>query len=176
MIRRLIALFAVAWFLGFAVFVILLPRPAGDRPTDGVVVLTGATGRIARGSDIVERHLARRMLISGVEPNVTSQQLAEKQNVPLPIVRCCVDLGRQAVDTQSNARETAIWMRRHHFRSLRLVTTDWHMARARFELSLALDSTMIVVPDAVRSDATLFVLFREYNKYLLRRAASVVGV
>ena len=176
MIRRLFALGVLAWALGFALFVTLLPRPAGNDVTDGVVVLTGATGRIARGSDIVERHLAQRMLISGVEPNVTIRQLAEKQDVPLPIVECCVDLGRQAIDTQSNARETAIWVKRHRFTSIRLVTTDWHMARARFELSRALDAKTIVIPDAVRGDASLFVLFREYNKYLLRRTAALVGI
>ena len=176
MIRRVLALIVLLWALGFAVFVTLLPQPADDRATDGVVVLTGATGRIARGSDILERHLAKRMLISGVEPNVTIRQLAEKQDVPLLIVECCVDLGRQAIDTQSNARETAIWVRRHRFTSLRLVTTDWHMARARFELSRALDGNTLVVPDAVRSNASLVVLFREYNKYLLRRAAALVGI
>ena len=176
MIRRFLALIAVIWALGFAAFVTLLPKAAGDQATDGVVVLTGAPGRIARGSDIIERHLAQRMLISGVEPNVTKRQIAAKQDVPLPIVECCVDLGRQAIDTQSNARETAIWMRRHDFHSVRLVTTDWHMARARFELAHALDSRSILVTDAVRSDASLFVLFREYNKYLLRRAAALVGI
>jgi uncharacterized SAM-binding protein YcdF (DUF218 family) len=175
-IRRIVAFLLVGWMLGFAVFVILLPRPAGPVITDGIVVPTGGPGRIARGSDLIERRLAKRMLISGVERTVRPTELAEKQEIPLVVLACCVDLGRTASDTRSNAAETAAWVKLHHYRSVRLVTSDWHMPRARFELQRALPDTVTVVADALRSDATLLVLFREYNKYLLRRSAVLVGV
>jgi uncharacterized SAM-binding protein YcdF (DUF218 family) len=175
-IRRIFAFLVVGWALGFAGFVVFLPRPAGPIKTDGIVVPTGAPGRIARGSDIIERHLAQRMLISGVERTVRPAELSEKQAVPLIIVACCVDLGKEASDTRSNAAETAAWVKKHRYRSIRLVTSDWHMPRAKFELSRVLDDTIIIVPDGVRSDASLLVLFREYNKYLLRRLAVLVGV
>ena len=63
-----------------------------------------------------------------------------------------------------------------HYKSVRLVTSDWHMRRARFELERALDGSTTIVPDAVRSDASLAVLLREYNKYLFRRVAVLFGL
>lgn len=176
MIRRILAFLIVGWALGFAGFVIFLPRPAGPVVTDGVVVPTGGPGRIARGSDLIERRLAKRMLISGVERTVRPAELAEKQEIPLIVLACCVDLGRTASDTRSNAAETAAWVKQHRYRSVRLVTSDWHMPRARFELKRVLPDNVAVLPDALRSDASLLVLFREYNKYLLRRFAVLVGV
>lgn len=176
MIRRLLALALISWALGFALFVILLPRPAALVKTDAVVVATGAQGRITRGIDMVSNGLARRMLITGVDRQVKPAELAEAQRVSLKIMACCVDLGREASDTRSNGIETAAWVRRNKYRSVRLVTTDWHMRRARFELEHALGPDIVVIPDAVRSDASLGVLVREYNKYLFRRAMVLVGI
>lgn len=176
MTRRLVALLIVAWALGFAAFVIFLPRAAGMARTDGIVVPTGAQGRIARGTDLIAQGRARRMLITGVDRRVTAAVLAEVQGVPLGVMACCVDLGREASDTRSNGDETAAWVQRNRYKTVRLVTTDWHMPRARLELERALEGSATVLPDAVRSDASLSVLVREYNKYLLRHAAVVVGL
>lgn len=176
MIRRVFALALVGWALGFALFVILLPRPAGLMKTDAIVVPTGAQGRIARGIDVIAKGRARRMLITGVDRQVKPAELAKAQQVSLKTMACCVDLGREASDTRSNGVETAAWVRRNKYKSVRLVTSDWHMRRARFELERALDGSTTIVPDAVRSDASLAVLLREYNKYLFRRVAVLFGL
>ncbi len=175
MIRRIFALAIISWTLGFALFAILLPRPASLVTTDAVVVPTGAQGRIARGMDMIATGRARRMLITGVDRQVRPAELAEAQGVSLRIMACCVDLGREASDTRSNGVETAAWVRRNSYKSVRLVTTDWHMRRAKFELERALGSDVTVLPDAVRSDASLVVLVREYNKYLFRRTVVLIG-
>ncbi len=64
---------------------------------------------------------------------------------------CCVTLGFQSVDTRSNAAETARWIADNKFRSVRLVTTDWHMRRAAGELSAALPGDVELIRDAVPS-------------------------
>ena len=176
MIRRLLALVLVMWALGFAVFVVMLPLPAGLTKTDAIVVPTGAGGRIARGTDLVAKRVARRMLITGVDRSVKLAELAEAQHVSLKVMACCVDLGREASDTRSNGDETAAWVRRNKYQSVRLVTSDWHMRRAQFELERALGTDVSILPDAVRSDASLAVLLREYNKYLFRRVAVLAGI
>ena len=87
-------------------------------------------------------------------------------------------LGHEAVDTRSNAEETARWLRDHRYRSVRLVTADWHMPRARFELSRALNDgpAVAILADPVRSAPGFAMLFAEYNKYVLRRLAVPLGI
>ncbi len=67
-------------------------------------------------------------------------------------------------------------MKQKKFKSVRLVTTDWHMPRARFELGQQLGPDVKVLSDAVQSKPSFRTLFLEYNKYLLRRAAVIVGI
>ena len=173
MIRRLVSGMLIVWALGFAWFAIDLPQPAGDENTDGIVVLTGGPGRIQRGLNILAAGHARRMLVSGVDRRVRLADLESAYHVP-PALLARVDLGRSAVDTRSNALETRRWIAAHRYRSIRLVTTDWHMRRARFELRQVL-SDVTVVRDAVKSEPDLTDLLREYHKYLLRKAAALVG-
>lgn len=176
MIARAISFLVLLYVLGYALFVVLLPTPAGEERTDGIVVLTGGAGRLERGIDLVERGRAQRLLISGVNRTVRPVELAAEYDTDESLFECCIDLGRESVDTRSNGTETARWVRQRKFRSIRLVTTDWHMPRARFELARALDENVAVLPDAVDSDPSFGVLFAEYNKYLLRRAAVLVGI
>ena len=176
MIRRAVSAILLLYVLGYALFAVMLPRPAHERPTDAIVVLTGGAKRIERGLALMEKRLARRMLVSGVARTVRPEELAAQYRADEALFRCCVDLGRESVDTRSNAEEVARWMERNKFRTMRLVTTDWHMPRARFELSRRLGGGIEVVGDAVESNPSFGQLFTDYNKYLLRRSAVLVGI
>ncbi|HEX8625106.1 MAG TPA: YdcF family protein [Allosphingosinicella sp.] len=176
MIRRAVSAILLLYLLGYAMFAVALPRPADERPTDAIVVLTGGAKRIERGLDLMARNKAKRMLVSGVARTVRPEELAAQYRADDSLFACCVDLGRESVDTRSNAEEVARWMDKHKFRSMRLVTTDWHMPRARFELSRRLGGGISVVGDAVESNPSFSQLFIEYNKYLLRRSAVLVGI
>ena len=173
---RILAFFALLYVLGYALFVVMLPQPAGDRRTDAVVVLTGGAGRIERGLDMLRRRVAGRMLISGVQRTVRPEELAARHRVDPALFRCCIDLGREAIDTRSNADEVDRWMERRGFRSMRLITTDWHMPRARFEIANRVGDDVAIVADAVRSNPSHRQLFTEYNKFLLRQFADLVGI
>lgn len=176
MIVRLAAVTLLAWMLGFAWFAIFLPQPQDGRPTDAIVVLTGGAGRIDRGLALLQEGAAKRMLISGVDRSVRPSELAAQYHAPERLFACCITLGREAIDTRSNAIETARWLERRHFTSVRLITTDWHMRRAGLELRQALPGRPTIVYDAVPSRPSLAMLLREYNKYLLRRAAALIGI
>lgn len=176
MIRRIAALGLLAWCLGFGFFSIALPGPAGGQRTDGVVVLTGAKGRIERGLDVLGRKQAQRLLVSGVDPSVRMSELAQLKEAPPGLFRCCVDLGKEAIDTRTNADEAARWLERHGYKSVRLVTTDWHMPRARLELRRAVGKDVIVIGDSVESAPGLLVLVREYNKFWVRWIAIQMGL
>jgi uncharacterized SAM-binding protein YcdF (DUF218 family) len=170
-ISRALGFALIVWLFGFVVFVLLLPSPADDRPTDGIVVLTGGPGRIEQGVALLLRRRARRMLVAGVNRAVKPHELASELHAPPALFDCCVDLDRESVDTRSNATQSAKWIAAHRYRSVRLVTTDWHMPRARFDLArIVQPSGVTIVADAVPSEPGFRALFGEYNKYLLRRA------
>jgi uncharacterized SAM-binding protein YcdF (DUF218 family) len=175
-IARILAFLLLLYLLGYALFAVMLPRPADDRQTDAIVVLTGGAKRFERGLDLLQRRRAQRMLVSGVARSVRPQELAAFYRADEALFDCCIDLGREAVDTRSNALEVANWVRRRKFRTVRLVTTDWHMPRARFELAQQLSDDVELVSDAVESNPRFSTLFKEYNKYLLRQAAVIVGI
>jgi uncharacterized SAM-binding protein YcdF (DUF218 family) len=175
-IVRLFAVSLLAWMLGFVWFAIFLPQPLDGRPTDAIVVLTGGAGRIDRGLTLLQEGAAKRMLISGVDRSVRPAELATQYDAPDRLFACCITLGREAIDTRSNAIETAHWLERRDFQTVRLITTDWHMRRAALELRQALPGRVTIVYDAVPSRPSLTMLMREYNKYLLRRGAAVIGI
>ena len=175
MILRLLSLIMLVWLLGLAWFVVSLPGPAGAQRTDAIVVLTGGKGRIERGIDMLAKHHAKRMLVSGVYPPVRKAELALVQRAPLALFSCCIDLGKDAVDTRTNADETERWLKQNGFTSVRLVTNDWHMPRARFELEQRIGPDVVIVSDAIKSTPQLLVLFTEYNKMLARRVSALFG-
>jgi hypothetical protein len=101
-----------------------------------------------------------------------SRSLPDNQS----LLGCCVDLDRSAVNTRSNAAETRRWARERGFKSLIVVTSNYHMPRAIVEFSHAMpDVTLVpfaVVGDKWRdepwwtSGATLRLLLSEYVKYV----------
>lgn len=171
MIVRFFSIFLLLYLLGFILFAVTLGSPAGDERTDAIVVITGGSGRIEHGVDVLAAGRAKRLLISGTDPAVTKPDLIERLGGKAKLLDCCVDLGSESVDTRSNAEEAKRWLDRRNFKSFRLITSDWHMRRARYEFRRVLGGGYQVVPDAVRGGPSFMTLFSEYNKYLLRRIA-----
>ena len=171
MITRLLAFLAVLYGLGFALFAVTLgaPAPADTPKVDAIVAITGGPGRIEQGARLLAEGRAKRMLIAGADPSVREADLLVRLQAPQNLFDCCVDLGSESVDTRSNAEEAKRWMDRHRFKSLRLVTSDWHMRRARYEFNRQFDHDVRIVPDGVKTEPSFTTLFAEYNKYLLRR-------
>jgi len=165
-IRRGLSLALVLWAFGFLWFATTLPRPAGAQKTDAIVVPTGGGGRIQRGLALLHEGTARRMLVTGVDEDVKPNEFAVEYKVPAQTMACCVTLGFAALDTRGNARETSEWVAARKVRSLRLVTSDWHMRRAALELENALPDNTRVLRDAVRTEPSLWTLFLEYHKLI----------
>jgi uncharacterized SAM-binding protein YcdF (DUF218 family) len=177
MLRRFLSLLILVWLLAFLWFAIALPRPqaagANGAATDAAIVLTGGPGRVERGIAVLAAGRARLLLVSGVDRQVKPAEFRAQYTVPMGLMRCCITLGFDAFDTRSNANETTRWVAEHHVRSLRLITNDWHMRRAAFELRRTLPRNIAVIEDAVPSHPTLRTLFLEYNKLLLRLVQSL---
>ena len=130
---------ALIWAAGLVAFAgrVQQSTPAPDpEPADGVVALTGANSneRIAAAMDLLEDNLGKRLLISGVNRDASREDIRKVSKAAPRLYDCCVDLGFTAADTVGNARETADWARSMRYRSLVIVTADYHMPRAMLEL------------------------------------------
>jgi uncharacterized SAM-binding protein YcdF (DUF218 family) len=120
---------------------------------------------------------ARKLFVSGVYRGVDVAALLRHSRSAPDYISCCVVLGYTADSTAGNARETAEWMRKEGFGSLRLVTASYHMPRSLLEFRRAMPKIEIVpnpvVPERFMQEAwwrypgTLSLVISEYNKYLL---------
>jgi uncharacterized SAM-binding protein YcdF (DUF218 family) len=171
MIARLLAFLAVLYGLGFALFAVTLgdPAPADTPKVDAIIAITGGKGRIEHGADLLAKGKAKRLLIAGADPSVRKVDLVRRLGGKERLFDCCVDLGSESVDTRSNAEEAKRWLEKQQYKSVRLVTSDWHMRRARYEFNRQLPNRIEIIPDSVRTEPNFMTLFAEYNKYLLRR-------
>lgn len=170
---------AVAVGLGFVIFLFALSseerRPS--RNADGIVVLTGGSSRVADAMELLASGYGKRLLISGVYPANRADDIGRSIPERQSMFKCCVDLDHSAVNTRSNAAETKRWASERGFRSLIVVTSNYHMPRAIVEMSHSMpDITLIpfaVIGDKWRDEpwwssaATFRLLLVEYVKYLV---------
>ena len=183
------------WFAGFLWFIAqvssLNPPPAPK--ADGIVVLTGGSGRVAEGLKLLQAGAAKKLLISGVHRDVALPELlataAPELDAPMApeMAACCITLGYMAPTTDGNAVEADAWTRNEKFHSLIVVTAQYHLPRALLDFHRALPGVELVPYPLVRpavdpaqwweSYATARLLMVEYTKYggaLLRAAATLL--
>lgn len=151
----LLLIIIALWAVGLLAFAsrVADSTPADDPPAaDGVVALTGASNaRLTTAVHLLEIGKARRALISGVNQKASRADIRGVTKATRRYYDCCVDLGFSATDTVGNARETAAWARAHGYRSLIVVTSDFHIPRAMLELRAAMPGVTLT-PYPVRSE------------------------
>jgi uncharacterized SAM-binding protein YcdF (DUF218 family) len=171
---------AVLAGVGFLWFIWRVPADevALDRNADGIVALTGGASRIADAIELLALGRGKRLLISGVNRATSSKEISRLNPEFERWVRCCVDFDR-SLNTLGNAVETRRWAESRGFRSLIVVTSNYHMPRALAELSHQLPGVALVpfpvVTDRQRADpwwaggATARLMLTEYAKYVFAK-------
>src|SRR3546814_1991195 len=125
-----------------------MPVP-DDRRTDAIIVLTGGSERLPTGLDLLSRDRADKLFVSGVYAGVEVAELLRLSRQSPQELACCIVLGYAANDTRGNAVETAAWVHAEGYKSLRLVTSNYHMARSLLEFRRLMPEIEIV-PHPVR--------------------------
>jgi uncharacterized SAM-binding protein YcdF (DUF218 family) len=177
----IVAVLAVVFMAAAIGFVGFLSQLRGaetkpERQADGIVVLTGGSSRVSDAMELLAAGYGKRLLISGVHRTNDASDISRSLPDSQSLMVCCVDLDRSAVNTRSNAAETRRWAHERGFKSLIVVTSNYHMPRATVELSHAMPD-IVLIPFAVVGDkwrdepwwtngATLRLLLSEYVKYV----------
>ncbi|MBK1667998.1 hypothetical protein CKO28_08105 [Rhodovibrio sodomensis] len=182
----LAGLLLIALAAGFFHFAASLPDKVAEpaRRTDAIVVLTGGSGRVSTGLRLLERRRADKLFVSGVYKGVDVSELLRVSQQAPGWLTCCVTLGYEAETTYGNAIETAAWVQRNGFGSVRLVTAAYHMPRSLLEFRRRMPEVTIVphpvFPDHVKQDewwrwpGSAHLLLGEYGKYLVARVRALV--
>ena len=167
----------VLWLGGYVLFSIMAfsAKPQDIlRHTDAIIVLTGGQGRIETGLALLMEGRATSLFITGVHPHVKPEEINELWTGNAPLPACCIKLGYEARTTQQNAKETKDWLAREEITSIRLVTGNFHMPRARVEFNHALDNIdiiphPIIQPKFEHTKPRYWTMsFGEYHKTLFR--------
>lgn len=177
----------VAWFAGLLWFVDRIPRTLedADRRTDAIVVLTGGSLRVETGFQLLAERKAEKLFVSGVEKGVPIDDLLSLYGLTPEDMECCITLGYMAADTPGNAEESASWVRANRLRSVRLVTSSYHMPRSLLEFRRAMPdleiaphpvfSDRVLIDEWWRRPGTAALVITEYNKYLLAAARQALS-
>ncbi|MBR6356322.1 MAG: YdcF family protein [Alphaproteobacteria bacterium] len=173
------------WLGGFLYFCYQINHyTQSNEKTDAIVVLTGGRNRITESISLLNSGLADKMFISGVSKRVTISDIENKAGVTL-LEPYKVELGYKAQDTVGNASEIKEWIESNNIRSVRLVTSNYHLPRALTELG-TYHLPLKIVAHPVYSEkvsknwwhswGTLKFIFAEYNKYAFVRLRNLIKI
>lgn len=181
----LIAALIFGGFLRFADSVTTLKPPAEPK-ADAIIVLTGGYQRIDQAVELLQKGAGKRLLISGAHPSTTPTQIRRMTQGSADLFSCCVDIGYDAIDTIGNAEEASNWIHARGYKSILVVTNNYHMPRSLAELAYVDPEIDFIPYPVVNSDLktrnwftdpnALRVMLAEYAKVLLASARNIVGL
>ena len=166
------------WTAGLIRFADSIPKLIQEptRHTDAIIVLTGGSGRLEEGLNLLERNMAHTLFVSGVYQGLDVKTLFKMFKRKPQGLESRISIGT-AMNTQGNAMETADWFRGVGYKSMRLVTSAYHMPRSIIEFKHAMPNRQIIAhpvfPAHVKVDewwawsGTAELIASEYTKFLL---------
>ena len=143
---------------------------------NNLVVLTGGTNRI---KDTLKTFFSNKpnkinLLISGAGKGFskkTLKNLFSSEIISEEIVECCIEIENKSKNTISNAVETLKWVKKNNFKTITLITSDYHMPRAIIEFKNIISdlkiSTYILTTSKDNFAKKFKNYFFEYLKYSL---------
>ena len=139
---------------------------------EGIAVLTGGKGRIAKGIKLFKSSPGSYLIISGVDKNIKNIDIVPKEL--LKNNRVFID--RKSETTIDNAEAIIKWAKQYRIGNIRIITSDYHMPRSMLIL-LRQSKSLNFYADPVISDIhsrdtwvnnskLLIFLIEEYLKFL----------
>ena len=141
-------------------------------PTEGIAVLTGGKGRIAKGIKLFKSSPGSYLIISGVDKKIKNIDI-----IPIELLKNNrVFIDRKSETTIDNSKAIIKWANQYRIGNIRIITSDYHMPRSMLIL-LRKSKSINFYADPVISDIhsrdtwisnskLLIFLIEEYLKFL----------
>jgi uncharacterized SAM-binding protein YcdF (DUF218 family) len=125
-----------------------------DQRADCAVVLTGGSGRVKEGMDLLARRAIRKLIISGVNPQADWREIFPNWPYYQDVPESDIVLERKSRTTFGNAQQTLAVAEALHCRDLLLVTSRFHLHRALRTFRAEFEDRMPVEGRAVPAPST----------------------
>ena len=177
--------FAILFWLGGLVFfdyTINHFKVDNVTKTDAIVVLTGGRHRLEEAVRLLNEGVSDKLFISGVEKNVSLKEIKKREDIDVTTNRE-ITLDKVATNTFENAREASNWISKENLRSIRLVTSNYHLWRSLIEFRRWNKEIKIVLHPVFseqistawwKSLDSFCFLAAEYNKFLFATVRAFV--
>ena len=147
---------------------------------EGIVVLTGDKFRILEGLKILNSEIGYKLLISGVNKEISIEEIKKEFPKFNPLFNCCVELESISTNTFENVREIFFWKKNNNIKNILLITSDYHLPRVELEVNrLLLDKETFyygVKYDNQKINIRMKKLIVEYIKYLRTKISLSIGL
>ncbi len=148
---------------------------------DSIVVLTGDKFRISKGMETLSNGTGKKLLLSGVNKNIKLTNIKNEFPKYKKFFDCCVDIESISSNTFENSRETFLWLEKNKYNSVLIVSSDYHMPRAKLEFERFLSTENIYYQPVISNIGVNTVgkikkLFLEYIKYMRTYISLAVGL
>ena len=194
LIASLALILVTAWLVGFIWFIGEVPRHSleakAKTKSDIGVVLTGAQGRIMHGLIALYEGRVANLYISGVNEDITDQQLFSSLGTPLGTklynqLQSKINIGREARSTRGNALEVQKFLKENkQHKTILLITTNYHIPRSLHEFNRTLPDYTIIAepvfspkfpPEWWKNKDSGMLLVTEYHKFLISYGINFVA-
>lgn len=176
--------FFAAWFIGLMLFDYKINHFSFDNKakTDAIVVLTGGRHRLSEAIRLLNEGFSDKLFISGVQRDISLKELEKRNGIKITSDREIV-LDKVAANTFENARETDAWIKQHQIKSIRLVTSNYHVLRSLIEFRRRNKDIRIIIHPVFsenianswwKSFYSFYFLAQEYNKFLVAYLRAIV--
>ena len=147
---------------------------------EGIVVLTGDKFRILEGLKILNSEIGYKLLISGVNKEISIEEIKKEFPKFNQLFNCCVELESISTNTFENVREIFFWKKYNNIKNILLITSDYHLPRVKLEVNrLLLDKETFyygVKYDNQKINIRMKKLIVEYIKYLRTKISLSIGL
>ena len=151
-----------------------------EKKIEGIIVLTGDRFRISEGLKILNSKIGHKLLISGVNREISIEEIKKEFPKYNQLFKCCIELESISKNTFENIREIFYWKKKNNIKNILLITSDYHLPRVELEVNRLLLNNETYYYGVKYENQNINIrmkkLIVEYVKYLRTKISLGIGL